>query len=110
MNTKFSWKTLLGFILVLVSIVVGYLSSMPVVDIISVIGIIVGAVTAIYDILMKDEVKGWKCWTFVLCMTVGVTILTVGGMQQSVIEGIVGAVVLILDVIFGYIVVKKSKS
>lgn len=108
--TKISWKTIVGLILLVAGIVVGYISKVPVVDIIAVAAIIAGAVTSIYDILMKDEIQGWKCWVFVVLMTLGVAALTVAGISGSIIESVIGGVVIILDIIFGAIVVKKAKS
>lgn len=108
--TKFSWKTIAGLILLVAGIVVGYLAKMPVADIIAVALIIAGAVTSIFDILMKDEVKGWKCWVFVVLMTLGVAALTVAGISGSVIESVIGGVVIILDIIFGVVVVKTAKK
>ena len=107
---KFSWKTIVGLILVVAGIVVGDLAKMPVADIIAVALIIAGAVTSIFDILMKDEIKGWKCWVFVVLMTLGVAALTVAGISGSVIESVIGGVVIILDIIFGVVMVKTAKK
>ena len=83
---------------------------MPVADIIAVALIIAGAVTSIFDILMKDEVKGWKCWVFVVLMTLSVAALTVAGISGSIIESVIGGVVIVLDIIFGVVVVKTAKK
>jgi uncharacterized membrane protein len=108
--TKISWKTILGLVLLVAGIVIGYIFKMPVADIVAVAMIIAGAVTSIYDILMKDAITGWKCWLFVVCMTIGVAALTVAGISGSIIESVIGGVVIILDIIFGVIVVKKAKK
>ena len=108
--TKFSWKTIAGLILLVGGILLENNEKMPVADIIAVALIIAGAVTSIFDILMKDEVKGWKCWVFVVLMTLGVAALTVAGISGSVIESVIGGIVIILDIIFGVIVVKTAKK
>lgn len=43
-------------------------------------------------------------------MTIGVAALTVAGISGSIIESVIGGVVIILDIIFGVIVVKKAKK
>lgn len=103
---KFSWRTLVGLVLLAIGITIGYLFKMPVADIVAIAMIIAGAVTSIYDILMKDQIKGWKCWLFLVAMVFGVACLTLAGISKSVIESVIGAVVLILDLIFGVAVVK----
>ena len=52
----------------------------------------------------------WKCWVFVVLMTLGVAALTVAGISGSVIESVIGGVVIILDIIFGVMVVKTAKK
>lgn len=108
--TKISWKTIIGLVLLIAGVVIGYMAAMPLADIVAVAMIIVGAVTAIFDILMKDEVKGWKCWVFVLLMTLGVSALTVAGIKDSVIESVIGGVFIIADIIFGAITVKSASG
>lgn len=108
--SKISWKTVIGLILLAVGIVFGYIASVPAGDIVAVALIISGAVTSIYDILMKDAVKGWKCWVFVVLMTLGVATLTVAGISGSVMESVIGAIILILDIIFGAIVSRHKKE
>lgn len=43
-------------------------------------------------------------------MTLGVAALTVAGISGSVIESVIGGVVIILDIIFGVVVVKTAKK
>lgn len=108
--TKLSWKTIVGLILWGAGIVVGYLANTPVAGTAAVALIIAGVVTSIFDILMQDEVKGWKCWVFVVLMTLGVTALTVAGISGFGTGFVIGGVVIILDIIFGVIVVKTGKK
>jgi len=109
MNTKFSWKTLVGLIILTVSLVVGKIVNVPWVDTLTIIGIIIGSVTGIWDILKKDKIQGPKGWIFIIGLVAGVTFLAVGGNDESAINLITGAIILIIDFIFGKIILNKEK-
>jgi hypothetical protein len=109
MNTKFSWKTLVGLILLTVSLVVGKIVNVPWVDTTAIIGIIIGAVTGVWDILKKDKIQGPKGWIFVIGLVAGVTFLATGGNDENTINLIVGAIIIIIDFIFGKLVLNKEK-
>lgn len=105
-----SWKTLVGLILVTAGVVCGILFDVPAVDITAIVATVIGATTTIMDTLMNDKISGWKAWLFVLLLVAGTSVMTIGGATASTITSVVGAVILIANVVFGIITVSKKDS
>lgn len=106
---KFSWKTLVGVILIAVSAVCGFLFKVPVVVTTSIVGIVVGATLAIVDQVKKTNLVGWKLVVYLIGTIGGSVLLALGGYSDVVIAEIIGGIILILSVIFGIAVDKKAK-
>lgn len=107
---KFSWKNLLGILLIVLGTVVGLTVKVPVAVIGAIISIVAGATISIAEQMKKTELTGWKKYLFLGATIAGTVLLTLGGYSDAVIIEIVGAVVLIASIIFGVVVDKVKKD
>ena len=105
---KFSWKSLVGLLLIVVSAVVGFITKTSIVVTTSIIGIVAGATLAVAEEVKKTTLVGWQKYLYLIGTIGGTVILALGGYSDAVIGQIVGAVVLILSVIFGIAVNAKK--
>ena len=106
---KFSWRNLVGVLLIVLGTVVGIVSDVPVVVTLSIASVTVGATLSIAEQVKKTELTGWKRYLFLGATISGTVLLTLGGYSDVVITEIVGAVILIASIIFGIAVDKTKK-
>lgn len=106
---KFSWRNLVGVLLIVLGTVVGIVSDVPVVVTLSIASVTVGATLSIAEQVKKTELTGWKRYLFLGATISGTVLLTLGGYGDVVITEIVGAVILIASIIFGIAVDKTKK-
>lgn len=105
---KFSWKSILGLVLIIVSTVIGFITKTPIVVTTAIVGIVAGATLAIAEEVKKTTLTGWQKWVYLFGTIGGTVLLALSGYSDAVIGQIVGAVVLILSVIFGIAVNAKK--
>lgn len=107
---KFSWKNLVGILLIVVGTVIGLTVKVPVAVIGAIISIVAGATISIAEQMKKTSLVGWKKYLFLIATIGGTVLLTLGGYTDVVITEIVGAVILIASIIFGIAVDKTPKE
>ena len=107
---KFSWKTIVGVLLIAVSTVLGFLTKTPILVTTSIIGIIAGATLAIFEQVKKTTLSGWKLVVYLIGTIGGTVLLSLSGYSDVVIGEIAGSVLLIVSVIFGIAVDKAKKD
>ena len=107
---KFSWKNLVGILLIVAGTIVGITMDVPVAVIGSIVAIVVGATLAIAEEMKKTTLTGWKKYLFLIAIIGGTVLLALGGYSDVVIMEIVGAVILIVSIIFGIAVDGKKKA
>lgn len=107
---NFSWKNLVGIILIVVGTVVGLTVKVPIVVIGAIVSVVAGATISIAEQMKKTSLVGWKKYVFLIATIGGTVLLTLGGYSDTVIIQIVGAVVLIASIIFGVVVDKTTKK
>lgn len=107
---KFSWRNLIGVVLIVISAIIGMVFNVPVVKTGSIIGIVCGATLAISKEVKDITLKGWKLGVYLASVISGSAILCIGGYTDATITAIVGAVVLIGGIIFGLAVNGKTKE
>ena len=107
---KFSWKNLVGILLIVAGTIVGITMDVPVAVIGSIVAIVVGATLAIAEEMKKTTLTGWKKYLFLITIIGGTVLLALGGYSDVVIMEIVGAVILIASIIFGIAVDGKKKA
>jgi hypothetical protein len=107
---KFSWKTIVGVLLIAVSTVLGFLTKTPILVTTSIIGIVAGATLAISEQVKKTTLSGWKLVVYLIGTIGGTVLLSLSGYSDVVIGEIAGAVLLIVSVIFGIAVDKAKKD
>ena len=106
---KFSWKNLVGILLIVVGTVIGLTVKVPVAVIGAIVSIVAGATISIAEQMKKTELTGWKKYLFLIATIGGTVLLTLGGYSDAVIIELIGAVVLIASIIFGIVVDKKKE-
>ena len=107
---KFSWKNLLGILLIVAGTVVGITVNVPVAVIGSIVAIVVGATLGIAEEMKKTTLTGWKKYLFLITIIGGTVLLALGGYSDAVVMEIVGAVILVASIIFGALVDGKKKE
>ena len=107
---KFSWKTIVGVVLIAGATVLGFLTSTPILVTTSIIGIVAGATLAISEQVKKTTLNGWKLAVYLIGTIGGTVLLSLSGYSDAVIGEIAGAVLLIISVIFGIAVDKTPKE
>ena len=108
MEFKFSFKSFLGVLLIVVGTVIGLVSNVPVVVTLGIVSVTVGATLAIAEEVKKTSLTGIKKYAYLIGTIGGTVILALGGYSDAVIGEIVGAVILIVSIIFGVAVDKKK--
>ena len=106
---KFSWRNLVGVLLIVLGTVVGLTVKVPLATIGAIISVVFGATLSIAEQVKKTELIGWKRYLFLGTTISGTVLLTLGGYSDVVITEIVGAVILIASIIFGIAVDKTKK-
>ena len=106
---KFSWRNLVGVLLIVLGTVVGLTVKVPLATIGAIISVVFGATLSIAEQVKKTELTGWKRYLFLGTTISGTVLLTLGGYSDVVITEIVGAVILIASIIFGIAVDKTKK-
>ena len=106
---KFSWRNLVGVLLIVLGTVVGIISDVSVVVTLSIASVTVGATLAIAEEVKKTTLVGIKKYIYLIGTIGGTVLLTLGGYSDVVITEIVGAVILIASIIFGIAVDKTNK-
>ena len=105
---KFSWRNLIGVVLIVISAIIGMIFDVPVAKTGAIIGIVCGATLAISKEVKDIALKGWKLVVYLASVIGGSAILCIGGYTDVTITAIVGAVVLIGGIIFGIAVNAKK--
>lgn len=107
---KFSWRNLIGVVLIVISAIIGMVFDVPVAKTGAIIGIVCGATLAISKEVKDIALKGWKLAVYLASVIGGSSLLCIGGYTDVTITAIVGGVVLIGGIIFGLAVnAKKSE-
>ena len=106
---KFSWKTLIGILLIAGSTVLGFFTDTPILTTTSIVGIVAGATLAIANEVNKTSLTGWKKYLYLIGTIGGTVILSLCGYTDTVIGEIAGAVLLIVSIIFGIVVNTKKE-
>lgn len=101
---KFSFRNLIGVILIVVSAIIGMVFSVPLAKTGAIIGIVCGATIAISKEVKDINLRGWKLAVYLISVIAGSSILSIGGYSDATIVSIVGAVILIGGLIFGAVV------
>lgn len=107
---KFNWKTIVGLLLIAVGTVIGFITNTPILVTTSIVSIVAGATLAIAEEVKKTSLVGWKKYVYLIGVIAGTVILSLAGYTDAVIGEIVGAIVLILSVIFGIAIDLKKKA
>ena len=107
---KFNWKTIVGLLLIAVGTVIGFITNTPILVTTSIVSIVAGATLAIAEEVKKTSLVGWKKYVYLIGVIAGTVILSLAGYIDAVIGEIVGAIVLILSVIFGIAIDSKKKA
>lgn len=105
---KFSLKSLIGLLLIVASTVVGLFTNTPIIVTTALVGIVAGATFAITEQMKKTTLDGWKKDLYLFGVIGGTVILTLGGYSDAVIGELVGAIVLIVSIIFGKAIDSKK--
>lgn len=105
---KFSFRNLIGVILIVISAIIGMVFSVPIANTVAIIGIVCGATLAISKEVKDINLKGWKLAVYLICVIAGSSILSIGGYSDTTIASIVGAVILIGGLIFGAVINNKT--
>lgn len=107
---KFSWRNLIGVVLIVISAIIGMVFNIPLVKTGAIVGIVSGATLAISKEVKDITLKGWKLGVYLVSVIGGTSLLSLGGYTDATITAIVGAVVLIGGIIFGLAVNGKTKE
>ena len=110
MKFNFSWKGIVGIVLIAISTVLGIVTSTPILVTTSVVGIVAGAVLAITEQIKKTDLKGYKLGIYLVGLIGGTSLLTLSGYTEGVICEVVGAIVLLASIVFGIAVDKTKKD
>lgn len=105
---KFSWKTLVGLLLIIGGTVLGFFTNVPILTTTAIVSIVAGATLAIGNEVKKTSLDGWRKYLYLIGTIGGTVVLTLSGYSDAVIGEIVGAVVLIVSIIFGIAVNGKT--
>ena len=109
MKFNFGWKSIVGIVLIGASVVLGVFTSTPILVMTSIVGIVAGAVLAITEQIKKTDLKGWHLAVYLIGLIGGTSLLTFSGYTEGVICEVVGAIVLLVSIIFGIAVDKTKK-
>ena len=101
---------IIGAVLFAASVAVGCFCSFPYADIVAIgaaaFGLIVAAVKK-----AKDENRfSWKTIVVIVGAVAGGVLICLGGLQSNIFEAICGAVVALVDIIFGIVGLKLKKE
>ena len=107
---KFSWKSLVGLVLIVGGAVMGIITKTPIVVTTAIISVVCGATLAIAEEVKKTTLKGWQLYTYLATTIGGTIVLSLSGYSESTIGEIVGAVILIASVIFGVVTNKITSD
>lgn len=104
---------IIGSLLFVASVVVGYFCKFESADIISIALAAFALATTTVAVVKKYKKEGEKFnWKFILIIAlaiVGAVLVAVGGLSDSIFATLAGAVIGILTIIFGVLAVKKAE-
>lgn len=101
---------IIGSLLFVAAVVVGYFFSFPAADIVSVALAAFALATTVVAVVKKQKESGtfsWKSIAVIVLSIAGAILVAAGGLADNTFELLAGAVVGILSIIFGVLAIKK---
>ena len=104
---------IIGLVLVGISAVFGFIVNVDASVIISIAVAFLGATLLVVNALTnakKENKLDWKLWVAVIGSAIGGCLCAIGGVTENMITAIVGAVITIATIIFGFIAYGKKEK